>query len=131
MAELLIDAYLARTAHLPFSWRAAGRVGPDGCVCVSWVCGYIAAATGRDPIAEIAGLSGARAALAELRRRGGIEAAFRAELGPPAAAPVAQGVCLARIGRRVWAGLRNRGRTLLKTDGGVMIGPAPLTSWEI
>ena len=130
MAELLMDRWLARTAHLPFDWSCAGRVGP-GVTCVSWVAGYVAAATGRDVLAGLDAVVGRRAALMELHRRGGIDAAFAAALGAPAAAPVEIGVALVRVGKRSVAALRRAGRSLLKTDGGVVIGPPPYLSWEV
>ena len=131
MAEFLIDLWLRRTAHLPFRWTEAGRVGPEGCVCVSWVAGYVALVRGENPMHGLEGLRSARAAYAELARRGGIELAFCTELGLPDATPAELGVCLAPVGKRLTAGLRRAGRTLLKTDGGVMIGPPPVLSWSL
>lgn len=131
MAEFLIDLWIKRTAHLPFSWAEPGRVGPDGCSCVSWVAGYVGLARGVRPMLGFENLRGKRAALAAIEAAGGIEFAFCQELGLPDAAPARAGVCLAPFGKRLIAGLRREGRTLLKTNGGVMIGPPPVLSWTL
>jgi hypothetical protein len=106
-------AYVARTAHLPWAW---GR-----CDCALWPAGLVAEVTGRDPAAHLRGTYASAFACRQLLlREGGLLGLSRRLMAGVPAGGEGDGVAVAKIGEKTFAGVLSGGRLFIKTDGGVV-----------
>ena len=118
--------YIRATALLPFVWGQRD--------CALWAASLVAEATGRDPAAALRGTysdwAGCRAVLA---RHGGMLSLARDLMDNILPESGGDGVCVAEVGARRFAGVVSHGRLFLKTERGV-IAPEhwrPLARWAI
>lgn len=109
-----VPAFVARTARLPFAW------GETDCLC--WPALLVAEATGRDPAEGLRGTYrtawGARQALI---RAGGLLTLARARMAWRPEGEPGDGVAVARVDGRTFAGVLSGGRLFLKADRGVLM----------
>ena len=84
MSAALLDQYLSHWRHRPFAWGQAD--------CVRFAAGWVALATGRDPVAGTEGQYGDVVAAMRLMRRltgsADLIAATSAVLGSPLSSPL-------------------------------------------
>lgn len=105
--------YIARTGADPMVW------GQNDCAC--WAASLWQEVTGVDPAAELRGTYDSwNACRLTLLNEGGILAVSRRLMSPWAAGGIGDGICVAKTGARVMAGILSGERLWLKTDGAVL-----------